>query len=140
MGLKSGNQWGDEDEINAEINVTPLIDVMLVLLIIFMVTSSVSLESGLDVELPSASTTTTGEAPNAVILTLAADGRISVQGKLAASEELEELIRQALSAEKTSLVILEGDRAADLGAAVAAMDVARKAGATQFAIAAEQAP
>ncbi len=140
MGLNSGNQWGDGEDINAEINVTPLIDVMLVLLIIFMVTSSVSLESGLEVDLPAANTTSSGEAPNAVILTLAADGRISVQGQLAANEELEELIRRALASEKTSLVILEGDRAADLGAAVAAMDVARQAGATQFAIAAQQAP
>lgn len=138
MAFKSGNQW-DDDEINAEINVTPLIDVMLVLLILFMVTSSVSLESGLDVDLPSAGATSAQETPKAVILTLAADGRISVQGRLAPSGELQQLIAQALKEEGTGLVILEGDKAADLGSAVSVMDIAKQAGATQFAIAAEQA-
>ena len=45
-------QENDQDKIMAEINMTPLIDIMLVLLIIFMVTSSIALESGLDIDLP----------------------------------------------------------------------------------------
>tara|TARA_R110000868_G_scaffold200435_1_gene447789 strand:- start:742 stop:1158 length:417 start_codon:yes stop_codon:yes gene_type:complete len=126
-----------DDEINAEINVTPLIDIMLVLLIVFMVTSSVSLESGLDVELPTASSTSSGDKPGAVIISLTADGKISVAGKVTTKDQLEQDIKNALAAEKTSLVILEGDKAADLGSAVQLMDIAKAAGATQFAIAAE---
>ena len=50
MNINQGS--GDEENIVAEINMTPLIDIMLVLLIIFMVTSTAALESGLDIELP----------------------------------------------------------------------------------------
>ena len=46
--MSLGGKTTPDDQIMADINVTPLIDIMLVLLIIFMVTSSVSLESGLD--------------------------------------------------------------------------------------------
>ncbi|MBH47793.1 MAG: hypothetical protein CME71_06445 [Halobacteriovorax sp.] len=126
-----------DDDINAEINVTPLIDIMLVLLIVFMVTSSVSLESGLDVELPTASSTSGGDKPGAVIISLSAAGQISVAGKQVSKDQLESEIKNALTAGKTSLVILEGDKAADLGSAVTLMDIAKAAGATQFAIAAE---
>lgn len=134
LGFNSSNR---DDEINAEINVTPLIDIMLVLLIVFMVTSSVSLESGLDIDLPEASSTSKGETPAAVILSLGADGKISVAGNVVTIDQLEEAVRAALATEKTSLVILEGDRAADLGSAVKVMDIAKLAGAKQFAIAAE---
>ena len=51
MGNMNQNS-GDEEDIVSEINMTPLIDIMLVLLIIFMVTSTAALESGLDIELP----------------------------------------------------------------------------------------
>lgn len=129
----------DNDEINAEINVTPLIDIMLVLLILFMVTSSVSLESGLDVDLPQASTTQNSERPSAVIISLAADGRISVQGRIVQTQDLQKIIEEELTAGQTQLVILEGDKAADLGSAVNVMDIARAAGAKQFAIAADSA-
>jgi len=133
----SFNPSNRDDEINAEINVTPLIDIMLVLLIVFMVTSSVSLESGLDINLPEAASTAKSETPAAVILSLGADGTISVAGNVVAIEQVEEAVRLALSNEKTTLVILEGDRAADLGSAVKVMDIAKLAGAKQFAIAAE---
>lgn len=136
MAFNSSNSNKD-DEINAEINVTPLIDIMLVLLIVFMVTSSVSLESGLDINLPEATNTSKTETPSAVILSLGADGKISVGGNTVAIDELEQAIRAALANEKTTLVILEGDRAADLGSAVQVMDIAKLAGAKQFAIAAE---
>ena len=133
----SFNPSDRDDEINAEINVTPLIDIMLVLLIVFMVTSSVSLESGLDINLPEARNTAKSETPAAVILSLGADGKISVSGNVVAIEQLEEAVRSALANEKTTLVILEGDRAADLGSAVKVMDIAKLAGAKQFSIAAE---
>lgn len=70
----------DEEDIVAEINMTPLIDIMLVLLILFMVTSSVSLESGLDVELPQVAGKTEKAEGSAVIISLDNEGRLSVQG------------------------------------------------------------
>ena len=116
---------------------TPLIDIMLVLLILFMVTSSMSLESGLDVELPQVKGQTGETEGSAVIISLSGGGELSVQGRKTTLVDLGRAIREALLAEKTGLVILEGDRQANLGNAVEIMDIAKAAGALKFAIAAE---
>jgi biopolymer transport protein TolR len=52
MSMGKMSDGDDDDDIVAEINMTPLIDIMLVLLVVFMVSSSVALESGMDIELP----------------------------------------------------------------------------------------
>lgn len=127
----------DEEDIVAEINMTPLIDIMLVLLILFMVTSSVSLESGLDVELPQVAGKTEKNEGSAVIISLDNEGRLSVQGNPTDMDNLEQAIKTAMENEKTGLVILEGDRKSRLGNAVQIMDIAKAAGAQKFAIAAE---
>lgn len=131
------NLKDDRDEIVSEINMTPLIDVMLVLLIIFMVTSSISLESGLDVDLPDSATKGQAKAGTAVVVSLLTDGSLAVQGKKVERLFLESKISEALLAEKTNLVILEGDQASRLGMAVEVMDIAKAAGASSFAIATE---
>ena len=130
-----------EGDIIADINMTPFIDIMLVLLIIFMVSSSVSPESGLDVELPETQGSARSDSSTkkvAVIVTLMRDGRSAVQGTPVSSEELENAIKEALSEQKTGMVILEGDRLSELGAAVSIMDVARRAGASKIAIATKE--
>jgi biopolymer transport protein ExbD len=127
----------DDEEILADINMTPLIDIMLVLLIIFMVTSSVSLESGLDIDLPDSTATGNSQPKDAVIVSLESEGGISVQGKQTPFENLKETISLALQQAKTNLVILEGDQASRLGMAVTVMDIAREAGAVRFGIATE---
>jgi biopolymer transport protein ExbD len=138
--MSGGSNRHDEDgQIMAEINMTPLIDIMLVLLIIFMVTSSISLESGMDIELPQVGAAGTKEKGGAVIVTLEREGSVSVQGKRVELDGLQLAISEALKLEGTELVILEGDKAAGLGNAVNVMDIARTAGATKFAIAAESA-
>lgn len=126
-----------EDKIISDINMTPLIDIMLVLLIIFMVTSSMSLESGLDVELPQVQGKTGETDGSAVIISLSERGELSVQGRKTTMDALGQSIKEALLAEKTGLVILEGDRESNLGNAVEIMDIAKSSGALRFAIAAE---
>lgn len=128
-----------DDEIMADINVVPLIDVMLVLLIVFMVTSSMGLESGLDVELPNAQSQMAGESDDvkAVIITLTGAGKLAVQGQEVTKAQLESRISEALKAEGTELVVFEGDRQAAYGLAVEVMDVAKSAGAKRFAVLAE---
>ncbi|TNF30278.1 MAG: biopolymer transporter ExbD [Deltaproteobacteria bacterium] len=135
MAFKLGD--GDNEEIMAEINMTPLIDIMLVLLIIFMVTSSISLESGLDVDLPDSVSKGQSKEGSAVVVSLLSDGRIAVQGTVIEKENLGNRISEALATEKTELVILEGDQASRLGMAVEIMDIAKAAGAVKFAIATE---
>jgi len=128
----------DQDRIMSDINMTPLIDIMLVLLIIFMVTSSVALESGLDIDLPKTSSATSSKEGTAVLVSLDQSGNVSVQGKKIVYESLQEEIKSALSDAHSTTVVFEGDRRSQLGRAIEIMDIAKAAGAERFARAAEQ--
>jgi biopolymer transport protein ExbD len=136
MALSQKNNDGD-DSIVSEINMTPLIDVMLVLLIIFMVSSSAALEAGLDVTVPESSAVS--EKPNQmVIVSLSKEGTIAVSGKVVDKANLREEITKALAEMKTDSIILEGDGNSSLTSAFEVMDIGRNAGAKNFSIAARQ--
>src|SRR3954462_7713669 len=89
----------EDEAIVAEINITPLTDIFLVLLIIFMISSSAMLEGGLQVKLPTAKTTSltksTGGKPTFV--TIAKDGQISVNDKKAPENGLQAALTEALA-------------------------------------------
>lgn len=124
--------------IVAEINITPLTDIFLVLLIIFMVTSSVMSQMGVDVNLPAASNATSQSQPEGVIVTLMTGGKIKINEQDVPNNDFgafESGLRNAFAKTRSRLVILEGDRQAFLGSAIQVMDSARKAGAEKFAIA-----
>lgn len=133
MGKNNNN---DQDEIVAEINMTPLIDIMLVLLIIFMVSSSAAIESGLDVNLPEVNAVS-DKTDATLVVSLSKEGDIAVKGEKVKIEELREKITAALAELKTEAVILEGDGDSNLTAAMEVMDIARAAGAKSFSIAAK---
>ncbi len=137
MSMKVSNDDNDGD-IVAEINMTPLIDVMLVLLIIFMVSSTAALESGMDIELPKTALTNEKKDAEILVISLGKDGKVAVQGKAVKPEEITRKIASELKTLKTESVILEGDTAANLGRAVELMDMAKVAGAKNFSIAAEE--
>jgi biopolymer transport protein ExbD len=127
-----------EGAIVAEINITPLTDIFLVLLIIFMVTSSVMSQMGVDVNLPQATSATAQAQPEGIIVTLLPQGKIRVnQHEIPGGDygKLESVLKTSFSQTKSRLVILEGDRQAFLGSAIEIMDHARSAGAEKFAIA-----
>ncbi|MBY0412741.1 MAG: biopolymer transporter ExbD, partial [Bdellovibrionales bacterium] len=77
MSMKIGNDDNDED-IVADINMTPLIDVMLVLLIIFMVSSTAALESGMDIELPKTALTNEKKDAEILVISLGKDGKVAI--------------------------------------------------------------
>lgn len=137
MGMKVSNDDNDGD-IVSEINMTPLIDVMLVLLIIFMVSSTAAIESGMDIELPKTALTNEKSDQEILVISLSKDGNVAVQGKAVIPEEITRRIASELEKLKTDSVILEGDTAANLGRAVELMDMAKVAGAKNFSIAAEE--
>ena len=128
----------EDSGILSEINITPLVDVFLVLLIVFMVTGSVMSQLGVDVDLPRASESAASAQQTGVILTLLPDGSLRVNQESVAAgrpDDLAAAIRRAMDAAKTALVILEGDRSVMLGSAIEVMDIAQKAGARKFAVA-----
>ncbi len=146
MALKTistpgGGAHDDDDsgaEIMSEINITPLVDVFLVLLIIFMVTTSVMSQMGVNVNLPQASQQTSSSQPDGVIVTLLPGGALKLNGQALPSGDLvafEAAIKKLFDQTTSRLVILEGDRQAFLGSAISVMDHAKKAGAQSFAIA-----
>jgi biopolymer transport protein ExbD len=137
MSMKISND-DDDSEIVAEINMTPLIDVMLVLLIIFMVSSTAALESGMDIELPKTALTNEKKEAEILVISLDKDGKVAIQGKKVLPENITRQIASELKTLKTESVILEGDTGANLGRAVELMDMAKVAGAKNFSIAAEE--
>jgi len=128
----------DDDAIVAEINMTPLIDIMLVLLIVFMVSSTAALESGMDIELPKTALTNEKKEAEILVISLSKDGQVAVHGKQVKAEEISRKIASSLLELKTDSVILEGDTSANLGKAIELMDMAKVAGAKNFSIAAEE--
>ena len=122
-----------DDAIVAEINITPLTDVFLVLLIIFMVTTSVVASQGKNVDLPGAEVSDT--TPTGVTVTVTSEGEILVDDQTVTAETLYPVLEEALGKSREKLVILRGDKRVLLGQAVNILDVAQKAGATGIALA-----
>jgi biopolymer transport protein ExbD len=122
--------------IQSEINITPLTDIFLVLLIIFMVTSAAMVESGAKISLPEVDSTS--NQPREITITVTPTNDIYVNSNLTAYEDLEAVLRGLVSARPDIPVVLEGDREVLFGQAVRILSIAQKAGATQIAIAAER--
>lgn len=141
MSVKSFEEGLEGDApIIAEINITPLTDVFLVLLIIFMVTSSVLSQMGIQVQLPKAQQAASNNDKPGVLVTVTKDGTIAVNGTKIPSGQsnenyLEEVLKVALSKTTDKTIVLEGDRDAVLGTVVRVMDIGKKLGATKFAVA-----
>lgn len=131
------NEHENEGGLITEMNMTPLIDVFLVLLIIFMVTSSMLSQVGIDIKLPRSSQAQPVSSSNdGIWVTLFPKGQIHVNRKeVIGYENFEKVLKDSFLKTKTRLVILEGDQQAFLGSIIELMDHARKAGADRFAIA-----
>jgi biopolymer transport protein ExbD len=131
--VDSGGDPQNEGDIVAEINVTPLTDIFLVLLIIFMVTSTALTQQGTKVNLPRAGS---GSAePSGIVITATADRRIELNGKPVPMEDLRTALETALEKATDHGVILQGDRDVVLEQAVQIMSIAKEAGAEKIAIA-----
>lgn len=133
-----GSENSAEDGIVAEINVTPLTDVFLVLLIIFMVTSSVVANQSKNVDLPGAEVS--DATPQGVTVTVEKDGSILVNDEPVAEGDLYQKLESALADTREKLVILRGDKKVLLGQAVNILDLAQQAGAEGIALATRPPP
>ncbi len=135
MAIHSLPSPGEEvgDDIVAEINITPLVDIFLVLLIIFMVTTSVITNQGKEVDLPGAAIAKA--TPSGVTVTIDAKGGIQVGEEQVTAAALPAVLKAALDASREKVVILRGDRKVLLGEAVNILDVAQQAGASGIALA-----
>ncbi len=119
-----------------EINITPLTDIFLVLLIIFMVTTSVTIESAAHVDLPQA--TNTSPENKGVIVTYTSQHELFVNSRDVPERELLPGLREALGKVDVKIVVFQGDRKVLLGDMVRILNIAKAAGASQIAIAAKR--
>jgi biopolymer transport protein ExbD len=131
--FRPDNEEGLDDGVVAEINITPLTDVFLVLLIIFMVTTSVVANQSKQIDLPGAEVSDT--TPQGVTVTVNQEGTILVNDVPSSVEDLYTALEAALKESREKLVILRGDKSVLLGQAVNILDMAQQAGATGIALA-----
>ncbi len=116
----------------SEINVTPLVDVMLVLLIIFMVTAPM-LKMGIGVDLPQAETQS-APAEEGLTLTIDKDRYISIEGAVVNQNLLETRLRQFFFNKEKKVVFIQADENLNYGFVIRIMDIVKKAGVEQVGL------
>ncbi len=127
---------GREHRAISEINVTPFVDVMLVLLIIFMVTAPM-LQQGLDVDLPETTTQPLRMTDEPLLLTVDKGGSYHLASVEVPLEELGEKLTAIFDATPDKEIFLRADKEAPYGIVVKAMAIARGAGARSLGIVTE---
>jgi len=138
MALSKFSAEETQESLMAEINITPLTDIFLVLLIIFMITTSAMVDSAAKVNLPK-STQTVQEA-RGLTVTVTADHKLFVNQMQVDPSQLEPTLRDLLADAPKKLVILQGDQTVILGEVVRIMDIAKRAGAQAISVAAQKDP
>ena len=121
-----------------EINLIPFIDVLLVILIFLMLTTTYSKFTELQVTLPTASADAARDRPKEIVVAVAADGRYAVNKQPLAGNSVEVValaLRSAASAGKDSVVIISADATAPHQSVVTVMEAARRVGLTQITFA-----
>jgi biopolymer transport protein ExbD len=131
------NQTGG---VFSDINITPLTDIFLVLLIIFMVATAITIESAAHVDLPRVQSQATTEKPKGVAVMYTADHRIFVNQGEVNEKSLPLVLKDALTKDPDKLVVFQGDPAVILADMVRILDIAKTAGAQQIAIAVAKLP
>ncbi len=131
-----GMQQGGADDIVTGINVTPLVDVGLVLVIIFMVTAPLFEQPTLSVNLPVANTKE-GEEKENITVTITPDGKIAVNEQEVTRETFESVLKKKLAGSAEKHVILRADKETMHGDLLLAMRAAKEHGAKSIAIATE---
>lgn len=146
MSLGRLSDDGDETQaVFSEINITPLTDIFLVLLIIFMVGASMAVQtaagesggesSGVEVALPRGASKDLAPASEDVAVAILADGRVVVRGEEVEANALETALTEAQQARGSSTLIIQADEGVAHGRVVAVMEAARAAGFERLAVA-----
>jgi biopolymer transport protein ExbD len=123
----------DDEDVIATINMVPFIDISLVLLIIFLVTSSYIVRQAIEVELPTAASASE-VVPDSLAIVIARDGSLALDGRVVSERALEQEIRERVSADPEIRAIIAGDRGVDYGAVVDVVDIVKLAGVRTFAL------
>ena len=127
-----GNARQEDDELITAINVTPLVDIVLVLLIVLMVTSSYLVNKSINVELPKAATGET--ASPTMSISIDVEGKLYLDGVPTQTSELQSRIRAAYQQDPEVKAIISADGRVQHAQVVTVIDVLRREKITKFAI------
>lgn len=130
------NRRNGKDKLMAEINITPFTDVVLVLLIIFMVTTPLIVQSTIKVRLPKAASADT-ESDKNIVITIDSNGAVLLDKKNMDLKELKSEISMRLLNKPDSPVIIKGDKEVKYDSVIQVIDAAKQAGAKKFALSVE---
>lgn len=118
MAVGNGAPQGDEDDGGyrpmAEINITPMVDVMLVLLIIFMVAAPLMV-AGVPLELPNTSAARVSQSKKAMVVSLTGDGAVFIREEQVSADGLVPRLRELRASEGDSVVYVRADKKANYG-------------------------
>jgi len=121
----------------ADINITPFIDVVLVLLIIFMVTTSLLIQAGMKIDMPvlTKQAVPGGDEDVFVTITISADDSIFLDNQKYQINEIKPILQQLIHLDPTSIVAINGDPNASYDTVIQVVDIARAAGVTKYVLA-----
>ncbi|MCM2354560.1 MAG: biopolymer transporter ExbD [Pseudobdellovibrio sp.] len=121
------------DEIMSEINVVPLVDVILVVLIIFMVTAPMIMKPSINVNLPKAAS---GEAttPSKLNITISGDGKLNLDGQMVEDAQVQAKAQEEAAKNPDIQAIISADKDVPHGRVVSVLDIVKGAGVKKFAI------
>jgi biopolymer transport protein ExbD len=130
----AGGSSDDDEGLISGINVTPLVDVMLVLLVIFMVTAKIIVSQGMPMDLPKSAS---GENMQSIFsVDLAVDGHARVDSKAVADDEaIFPLAKQAHAGNKEIRAVIRADKKVEHGRVIHVLDLLRQAGIAKIAFA-----
>jgi biopolymer transport protein ExbD len=137
--MAGGVKFSGEDEIMSEINITPFVDVVLVLLVIFMATAGIMVNRGLKIELPEAATAEQLQSQITLAVVVAQDGTIALDGETVSLEGLKERALKVREGAAKVVVMISADKGAVYKNIIEVMDTFRKAGVSEFALQLEAA-
>ena len=137
--MAGGGSFNDEDPIT-DINVTPFVDVVLVLLVIFMVTAGFIVNRGVKIELPQAATAEQLANQKTFNILVTLDGDIILDGNKVTSDDLAAAGRGAIQAGEKVVAMIGADKGVVYSSVVGVMDTLRGAGVNDFALQLEPLP
>ena len=131
--MAGGGTSDDGDEITG-INVTPLVDIVLVLLIIFMVTANMIVKETVEVDLPRAANTQDKTVQGPVMLTMDKDEKVYFDGVEVTGDTLMAKMKDAVAKDKEVRAIISADQTLNYGKVMGLIDQVKNAGIAKFAL------
>lgn len=137
--MAGGSNLNDDDLIS-EINVTPFVDVVLVLLVIFMVTAGFIVNKGLKIQLPQAATAEKLNLQRTFNILVSTNGNLFLDGKPTSAEELKATGASAKAKGEKVVAMISADKGVVYSSVVGVMDALRQVGISEFAFQLEALP